>query len=172
MRKSVEADLPDAIDASAILTLLDAKAMAPLDAAAEREIEKAARAVAATTALVPLTFADVAAALVMNMRMLRAISTLYGGRAGSFGNWRLIRAVGTHLLATGAVAVGDDMIGSIAGGSAIGKVSRRFGEGVLNGALTARVGVAAMEVCRPVPRVQSERTSVTRLTSRALTGLF
>jgi hypothetical protein len=49
------------------------------------------------------------------------------------------------------VAVGDDLIGSVAGGSVLSRVSRRFGEGVVNGALTARVGVAAMEVCRPLP---------------------
>ena len=30
-------------------------------------------------------------------------------------------------------------------------LSARFGEGVLNGLMTARVGLAAMEVCRPAP---------------------
>ena len=73
---------------------------------------------------------------------------------------------------TGAVAVGDDLIGSVAGGGVLSKVSRRFGEGVINGALTARVGVAAIEVCRPLPFHQSTRPSVTGLVRRALTGLF
>jgi putative membrane protein len=78
----------------------------------------------------------------------------------------------THLVATGAVAIGDDMISSIAGGSVLSKVSRRFGEGVVNGALTARVGVAAMEVCRPLPFGRNTRPSVSGLVSRALSGLF
>jgi putative membrane protein len=43
---------------------------------------------------------------------------------------------------------------------------------VVNGALTARVGVAAMEVCRPLPFTALKRPSVTGLVSRALTGLF
>ncbi|MBV1868028.1 MAG: DUF697 domain-containing protein, partial [Marinosulfonomonas sp.] len=47
-----------------------------------------------------------------------------------------------------------------------------FGEGVINGALTARVGVAAIEVCRPLPFHAAKRPSVTRLVQRALTGLF
>ena len=34
----------------------------------------------------------------------------------SSARWRLLRMVAAHLLATGAVAVGDDMIGSVAGG--------------------------------------------------------
>jgi putative membrane protein len=77
-----------------------------------------------------------------------------------------------HLLATGAVAVGDDMISSVAGGGVLSKVSRRFGEGVVNGALTARVGVAAIEVCRPLPFQRGRRPSVTGVVHRALTGLF
>jgi putative membrane protein len=116
-----------------------------------REVEAAARQVATVTALVPLAFADVIAALTSNLRMIRRIAEVYGGRAGTLGAWRLTRAVLTHLVATGAVAVGDDLIGSVAGGSVLSRVSRRFGEGVVNGALTARVGVAAMEVCRPLP---------------------
>ena len=78
----------------------------------------------------------------------------------------------THLVATGAVAVGDDLIGSVAGGGVLSKVSRRFGEGIVNGALTARVGVAAIEVCRPLPFNAMKRPSVTALVRRALSGLF
>ena len=78
----------------------------------------------------------------------------------------------THLVATGAVALGDDLVGSIAGGGIMSKVSSRFGEGVINGALTARVGVAALEVCRPLPFRAVPRPSVTALVKRALTGLF
>jgi putative membrane protein len=70
------------------------------------------------------------------------------------------------------VAVGDDMIGSVLGGNVLARLSRRFGEGVVNGALTARVGVAAMEVCRPMPFTKSRRPKVTRVLQRALTGLF
>jgi putative membrane protein len=84
----------------------------------------------------------------------------------------LTRTVMTHLVATGAVAVGDDLIGSVAGGSVLSRISRRFGEGVVNGALTARVGVAAIEVCRPLPFRKSARPSVTGLVRNALAGLF
>ena len=54
----------------------------------------------------------------------------------------------------------------------LAKLSRRFGEGVINGALTARVGVAAMEVCRPLPFRALRRPRVTNLISRGLQGLF
>jgi len=162
----------DVFDADGLLALAEAELLAPLDRAAGREIEAAARQVATVTALVPLAFADVIAALTANLRMIRRIAEIYGGRSGTFGSWRLMRAVFTHLVATGAVAVGDDMISSIAGGGLVSRLSRRFGEGVVNGALTARVGVAAMEVCRPLPFLAEERPSVTTLVRRALTGLF
>ncbi|MEM7616525.1 MAG: TIGR01620 family protein, partial [Pseudomonadota bacterium] len=162
----------DILDADALLAEAETTLLAPLDAQARREVEAATRQVAAATALVPLALADVAVALSSNVRMIRRIATIYAGRAGTLGSWRLLRAVARHLIATGAVAVGDDLISSVAGGGIMAKVSRRFGEGVINGALTARVGVAAMEVCRPLPFRAAPKPRVTRLIQRALTGLF
>ena len=162
----------EAFDADTLLATAEDTLLVPLDAEARREVEAAARQVATVTALVPLAFADVAAALTANIRMIRRIAEIYGGRSGTLGSWRLVRAVMTHLVATGAVAVGDDLIGSIGGGHLLSKLSRRFGEGLVNGALTARVGVAAMEVCRPLPFAPDKRPRVTSLVRRALTGLF
>jgi putative membrane protein len=162
----------DQMDAAGLLALAEAELIAPLDLAAEREVAAAARQVATVTALVPLALADVAAALAANLRMIRRIAETYGGRGGVLGSWRLTRAVMTHLVATGAVAVGDDMLEPILGGSIIGKLSRRFGEGVVNGALTARVGVAAMEVCRPLAYTAENRPRARRLVKQALGGLF
>ncbi len=162
----------DILDADGLLGLAETTLIAPLDARAMREVEAAARQVATVTAIVPIALADLFTALTANLRMIRRIAEVYGGRAGTLGSWRLTRSVLTHLVATGAVAVGDDLIGSVAGGSVLSKVSRRFGEGVVNGALTARVGVAAIEVCRPLPFHFAKRPSVTALVRRALTGLF
>ncbi len=159
-------------DADGLLGLAESTLLAPLDLAATREVEAAARQVATVTAIVPLALADVFTALTANLRMIRRVAEIYGGRSGTLGAWRLTRTVLTHLVATGAVAVGDDLIGSVAGGSVLSRISRRFGEGVVNGALTARVGVAAIEVCRPLPFRMVERPSVSGLVRRALTGLF
>ncbi|MFV0383323.1 YcjF family protein [Paracoccus sp. (in: a-proteobacteria)] len=162
----------EAIDAQSLLTLAETELLAPLDQDARREIEAAARSVAAATALIPLALADVAAALAANLRMIRRIAEIYGGRAGTVGGWRLARTVMTHLVATGAVAAGDDLIHTMAGGGVLSRLSRRFGEGVVNGALTARVGVAAIEVCRPLPFLAQPRPKVGNLVTRGLRGLF
>jgi putative membrane protein len=146
--------------------------MAPLDTAALAEIESAARQVATVTALVPMALADVATALFVNLRMIRRLAQIYGGRSSSLGNLALLRRVFTALLGAGALALADDLIGSVASGGLLGKLSRRFGEGVVNGALTARVGLAAMEACRPLPFAALPKPGTTTTISRALAGFL
>lgn len=159
-------------EAAAVFALAEDELLAPLDKAARREVEAAARQVAAVTTLVPMALADVATALTASLRMIRRIAEIYGGRSGTISSWRLTRAVFTHLVATGAVAVGDDLLEPVLGGSVLSRLSRRFGEGLVNGALTARVGVAAMEVCRPLPFSPRHRPSVRGIVAGALTGLM
>ncbi len=160
------------LDPDAILATTERAIFPVLDAAAGAEIEAASRTVAGATALIPLALADVLTALSVNVRMIRRLADIYGAHSGLFGSWRLLRSVAAHLLATGAVAVGDDLISSVAGGHALSRLSRRFGEGMINGALTARVGIAAMEVCRPLPFAALPRPRVANVVGRSLSGLF
>lgn len=162
----------EVFDADGLLRLAERELLQPLDLEAEREVAQAARQVAAVTAVVPLPLADVAAALASNLRMIRRVAEIYGGRSGVVESWRLVRAVMTHLVATGALAVGDDLLHGVAGGTVLTRLSRRFGEGVVNGALTARVGIAAIEVCRPLPFLAREAPSVTGVLGGALRDLF
>lgn len=162
----------EVLDADALLSLAESELLAPLDLLARTAVEQSARQVATVTALVPLALADVATALFANARMIRRIAEIYGGRSGAIGSWGLLRRVFSHLVATGALALTDDLIGSVAGGGVLSKLSRRFGEGVVNGALTARVGLAAIDLCRPLPFVALERPSTSGTVSRALAGLL
>lgn len=167
-RADVATRREDVLDGDAMIDLAERSLMAPLDAAAQSAVRRGARDAAAATALIPLAFIDVVAALLVNLRMIRTIAEVYGGRAGWLGSWRLLKAVAGHLIAAGAISVADDMIGPALGGGALSKVSRRFGEGLVNGALTARIGVAAMEVCRPLPFAARSRPSVGGLIKEAL----
>ena len=162
----------DVFDADALLSLAEVELIAPLDRAALAEVEAAARLVATITAFVPLALADVATALYANLKLIRRLSEIYGGRSGSMGSFRLMRRVFSALLGAGAIALADDLVGSVASGGLLAKISRRFGEGVVNGALTARVGLAAMELSRPMPFVALPRPGTSATTSRALAGLF
>jgi putative membrane protein len=160
----------DTPDPAALLAIAEREMLAPLDRLAEERTAAGARQVAAATALIPMALIDVAAVLVINLRMIRAVAELYGGRAGWLGSWRLLRAVAAHLIATGAVAATDDMLGPLVGGGVLGKLSRRFGEAAVNAALTARVGVAAIEVCRPLPFTAAPAPKARSIVLSALKG--
>ena len=162
----------DELDAEGQLALAESLLMEPLDKLARKEIERSVRQVSTITALVPLALVDVSAALICNLRMIRRIAQIYGGRSGLLSSWRLLGKVTTHLIATGAMAIGDDWLGSVLGGSLFSKLSRRFGEGVVNGALTARVGRTAMDICRPMPFNIMPKPRVASLLRTALIGLF
>jgi putative membrane protein len=87
------------------------------------------------------------------LRLIRRLAVLYGGRPGTIGFIRLARETISHLALTGGMAAGDSLVQQIVGHGVAARLSARLGEGVINGLLTARVGIAAIEVCRPLPFV-------------------
>ncbi|MBV9426520.1 MAG: DUF697 domain-containing protein, partial [Bradyrhizobiaceae bacterium] len=78
---------------------------------------------------------------------------------------RLFRHVIAHLAMTGGMAAGDSLIQQVLGHGVAAKLSARLGEGVLNGLLTARLGLAAIEVARPLPFAALERPALTNTNS-------
>ena len=125
--------------------------MDALDQEARAVVRRSARRVAVATALMPSVLLDAAASLFINLWMIRRLSEIYGGRAGFFGSLGLARRVVEHAMAAGLISLGDDLLEPLLGGGVASRLSRRIGEGVVNGAMTARIGIAAMTVCRPTP---------------------
>ncbi len=141
----------DGRDPGDLLRLADREVMAPLDLTARRLILKSSKRVATVTALSPMVWIAMLFVAVENLKMLRAVAGLYGGRPGTAGTLRLARLVIGHIVATGGVAMTDDLLGQFLGQDLLRRMSRRLGEGAFNGALTARIGVAALAVIRPLP---------------------
>ena len=147
-----EADVRDPGD---LLRLADREVLAPLDAQARRLILTSAKRVSTVTALSPMVWIGMGFVLVENLRLLRALAGLYGGRPGGVGALRLARMVATHIIATGGIAKTDDLLGQFLGQDLLRRLSRRLGEAAFNGALTARIGVAAIDVTRPLPFIDA-----------------
>jgi len=134
-----------------LLALADRELIMPLDQEARRTVLASAKRIGMVTAISPLAWIAMLYVLIENLRMLRAIAGLYGGRPGPLGALRLAKLVVGHIIATGGVALTDDLLGQFLGQDLLRRLSRRLGEGAFNGALTARVGAAGVEVCRPLP---------------------
>lgn len=141
----------DIIDGPHLVELAERELMAPLDRQARALILNASKRVSIVTAVSPRAVVDLAYVLFEVMRLVRGMAELYGGRPGSLGLLRLTRDVIAHLAVTGSIAVGDGLAQQVLGHGLASKLSARLGEGVINGLMTARIGIAAMDLCRPLP---------------------
>ncbi len=151
----------DLIDGDDLLKVAERDLLGPLDTRARKMIMASARRVSVVTAVSPRALVDIAYVLMENLRLIRRLSQLYGGRPGVLGFWRLTRNILGHLAVTGSIAVGDSMLQQVIGHGLASRLSARLGEGVVNGLLTARIGIAAMDQCRPLAFVAQERPAVT-----------
>ncbi|MGZ5810986.1 MAG: YcjF family protein [Xanthobacteraceae bacterium] len=162
-RKTLEAQLEDIIDGADMIRLAERSLMGPLDQEAKRLVTAAAKRVSIVTAVSPRAAVDVLFVAITAFGLTRRLAYLYGARPGSLGLVRLMRLCIAHLTLTGGLAVSDGLVSQMLGHGVVAKLSTRLGEGVLNGLLTARLGLAAIEVTRPLQFVALSRPSLGEL---------
>jgi putative membrane protein len=169
-RARVETHRGDIIDGRDLVLLTERELMAPLDQEARRLIGAAAKRVSVVTAVSPRASVDMLFVLFNAVSLIRKLATLYGARPGMLGFIRLFRHVISHLAVTGGMAATDSIIQQVIGHGVAAKLSARLGEGVLNGLLTARLGLAAMDVTRPLPFSALPRPSLNDLAGSLFEG--
>lgn len=147
----------DIMSAAELLRLSERTLVAPLDPLARATVAASAKRVSVVTAVSPGALIDMLFVAAENLRMLRRLATLYGARPGALSLIKLARMVVTHIVLTGGIALGDDVIQQLVGHGLTAKLSARLGEGLFNGALTTRIGLAAIDVCRPLPYIEVQR---------------
>ncbi len=152
-RKALAGHMREVIDGRDLVKLAERDLLSPLDLEARRIVMNSAKRVSIVTAVSPRALVDLLAVLFENLRTIRRLSALYGGRPGTLGFLRLAKHVMAHLAVTGGMAAGDSLASQVLGHGLAARLSARLGEGVVNGLLTARIGIAAIAVCRPAPFV-------------------
>lgn len=156
-QKQLMAEANQQLDAHAILTLTEEYLLTPLDKEAKKIIQQSGQQVAVSTALSRIMILDVVIVFYSCWRMIRRLAELYGLRPSNLSLWRLLGQIFTHLIISGGMAAGEDVLGSIFGQGMAAKLSTRLGEGVVNGLLTCRVGLVALDHCRPMPYLENEK---------------
>ena len=148
------------IDAGGLLGLAEIELLAPTDRKVRQLILNASKRVSIVTAVSPRALVDLGYVLFEATRLVRAIAEAYGTKPGRLGMLRLFRDVIAHLAVTGSIAAGDSLVQQILGHGLASKLSARLGEGVVNGLMTARIGIAAMDLLRPLPFKAMKRPGI------------
>lgn len=147
----------EVIDAEDRFGLVETELLKRLDAEARTLVINAAKRVSVVTAVSPRALIDIGYVLYENIRLMRVIAEHYGGRTSALGTLALVRRVVAHLAVTGTMALGDGLLQQVLGHGIAARLSARLGEGVVNGLMTARIGLAAIDVCRPAPFIALPR---------------
>ena len=159
-RARLAAHAADIIDPADRIRLAERELMLPLDATANRIIARAVKSVTLLTAVAPSPVLDMLFVGAQTLSMLRQLATLYGGRPGTLAAFRLARVALGNLAMAGGLALSDQVLQHVLGKGLAGRLSARFGEGAVNGILTARIGLAACEVCRPLPYLAAPKPAL------------
>ncbi|EEY04603.1 YcjF family protein [Brucella neotomae] len=159
-RQLLDSLTDDIIDGRDLIRLAETEILRPLDREARTLVLNASKRVSIVTAISPRALVDIGYVIFESARLIRRLSQLYGGRPGTLGFIKLARRVIAHLAVTGTIAMGDSVIQQLVGHGLASRLSAKLGEGVVNGLMTARIGIAAMDVVRPFPFNAEKRPGI------------
>ncbi|WNJ95076.1 TIGR01620 family protein [Vibrio ruber] len=168
-----EKHLNTAYNDGEILALFDVFVLKHLDDKAVQMISRYAAESAALVAVSPLAVTDMLLVAWRNLSMINRLSDLYGVRLGYWSRIRLLRTMFINMAAAGASEIAIDAGTDLLSAGLAGKISARAGQGVGVGILTARLGLQAVTLLRPLPWVPERKAKLASvrkaIVSRVLT---
>ncbi|WP_299583270.1 TIGR01620 family protein [uncultured Microbulbifer sp.] len=165
-------ETPDYYDSSELLQHLEVTFLDALDQEAKRRVVRHSTTTGALVGLSPFASLDILVALRQSLRMIDDVAQIYGVQPSLVVRWRLFKKVLALVAYSGASEYAiSEMWPDLVGDSLIGTVSARLGQGVGASLFVARIGLAAMQSCRPVPFAEKRRPRLSALISRIGAGL-
>ncbi|MFD2438049.1 TIGR01620 family protein [Modicisalibacter luteus] len=152
-------------DGTETRALLSHHLLAPRDREARRLISRMAGDTAIMVAVSPLTLVDMMLVAWRNLAMLDRIAALYGLELGYASRLKLFRSVLANMAFAGTSEMVSDASMQLFSMNLAGKLSARAGQGLAVGLLSARLGLRAMRLMRPLPFDEEEAPRIGDLRS-------
>lgn len=150
LQRSLES-LPDYSNDREVIQHLDAVFLTPLDDEALRRVSSYSLQSGVAVALSPWASLDMALALWRSIKMIDSVGEVYGTRPSLLNRYRLLKAV-IHQLAFVGITdlVIDNLVQESAKATLIGATGTRVGQGLGAAIYSVKIGIAAMNVSRPI----------------------
>ncbi|WP_299734493.1 TIGR01620 family protein [uncultured Endozoicomonas sp.] len=165
------ATMPDYNDDREMLAHLDNHFFQKLDQQALNLISNHSQQVALMVALSPFAALDMLLALWRSIRMLDEICQIYGIRPSLPARLHLIRMVLRQMALAGATDLLSDQLADFTSNRLLGLVSGQVASGLGVGIYTARIGLRALSLCRPLPFKEEQKPGIRRLAKSILSTL-
>ena len=139
-----------------VMTMFSQTVLSPMDKQAQKVIAKHARDNAVIVALSPVAIADVLMVAWRNFALINKITRIYGMELGYFSRLHLFKMVIKNMVFAGTTEL-------VAGMLSHNVLRRLFGQAIQGlgvGILTARLGIKAMEFCRPITFKNEEKPNL------------
>lgn len=134
-----------------VLDMYDAMVVAQQDKQATALVSQLSGEAALLVAISPLAVADMLLVAWRNFKMIDKLADIYGVELGYWSRVKLFKLVLVNMAAAGASELAVDASMDLLSMDLAGKVSARAGQGIGVGILTARLGIKAMSLLRPIP---------------------
>lgn len=153
------------------LALFERTVLRPLDERAHAIVVRGARDAAVGVSISPVAALDAAITVWRSLRVIRDVASVYGFRPGPAATAVLARRLFVTAAASAAIDVAGKMWGEHLGGRVAGFLSASLAEGLVTAVRTARLGLATIEACRPLPFAEDQQPTLAQLSKRVMAGL-
>ena len=164
-----EKQLNESYSAREVTHLFSKMVLQSFDQKAKKLITKMAAESAVIVAISPLAVIDMFFIAWRNIRLINKIAAIYGIELGYFTRLRLLRMVLVNLAFAGATEIVQDLGMDWLSQDITAKLSARAAQGIGVGLLTARLGIKAMEFCRPLAFDKAEKPKLSHVQKELLT---